>query len=60
MATLCEALRTNGEMAAFVALSITTIGHTIVDFQVRMILYSTTILLKSYIKYDITITDLPN
>ena len=38
MATLCEALRTNGEMAAFVALSITTIGHTIVDFQVRMIL----------------------
>ena len=34
LASLCEALRTNGEMAAFVALSITTIGHTIVDFQV--------------------------
>ena len=31
---MCEALRTSGEMAAFVALSITTLGHSIIDFQV--------------------------
>ena len=34
---VCEALRTNGEMAAFVALCTTTIGHVIVDFQVSFI-----------------------